>query len=119
MLSLVAGVHFCIVWRLVGDHAEDDFQESLAEAPESTGVAHALLAFVPIIGLPPGAGFAKRVHPEMDGGAHKFVAGPAHMDLVDFAGLIAHRSRTGDALEHFMAAIARWIGPNGGEQARR
>ena len=67
MLVLVVGVEFRIVWLFIGEHFEDDLEQSLAEAAQSTGVAHTALALGLVVGLPPDGGFAKAIGPEVDG----------------------------------------------------
>lgn len=118
MLLLVSGMQFRIVGRLVGDHPEEDFEQSLAQASERAGVTHPCLTFFLIIRLTPDTGLAKTICPEMNGVAHEFIARPTHTDFIDLSGLIADGRGPGDALEDFVAAVAIGIGPNRRQQAR-
>ncbi len=85
MLLLVAGVQLGIVWLLVTEHTEEDFKQSLPQAPEGASVGHSLLAFLVVVGLAPSAGLAETVGPQMDGGAQELIAGPAHPHFVQLA----------------------------------
>ena len=51
--------------------------------------------------------------------AQELVAGPTDANFVEFAGLVRDRRRSGNALKHFMAAVAIGIDPDGGQQPRR
>ena len=66
-------------------HAEEDFEESLPQASQRAGVAHALPTFLLIISLAPAAGFAKAIRPQMNCVAHELVTRPAETDFADFA----------------------------------
>ena len=118
MLLLITGMEFSIVRLFVFEHAKDNFQESLTQAPEATGVTHAFSAFLFVIGLAPGAGLAKAIGPKMHRVAKEFVAGPTHTNFIDLSGLVADRCSSGDALEHFMAAVTLGIVTNGRQEAR-
>ena len=105
MFLLIAGMEFGVVGRFIADHPEHDLEESLAQAAQRAGVTHALLTFLQVVSLSPATGAPEAVGPEMNGAADEFVAGPTDMHLVDFAGLIRHRSSPGDALEHFLTTV--------------
>ena len=119
MLLLVASVQFSIVGLLVQEHAEEDFEQPLAQAPERTGVTHPLLALRLIISLTPSAGFAKTIRPEVNGMTHKLIAGPAHLSLMNLAGLIAYRGGASKGLQHLMFAVASGVSADRGQQPRR
>ena len=88
MLLLAAGVELGVV-RFAGDqHPEQDFEQSLSQAPQGTGVRHACLPLLLVVGLAPGAGLAKAIRPKVHGVAHELIAGPPHSNLVEFAGLV-------------------------------
>ena len=61
MFLLVAGVEFRIVGFFVGKHFEDDLQQSLSEAAQRAGRAHALVSFFPIVGLAQALAFRKQL----------------------------------------------------------
>src|SRR6185503_8135598 len=99
------------------EHAEKDFEQSLAEASQRTGMAHALIAFLLVIRLTPGAGFAKAIRPQVNCVAQKFVAGPTDVNFVDPARLIGNRCGSGYTLEYFLAAVALGIITHSCQQA--
>ena len=119
MLLLIERVEFSIVGFLVQEHAEEDFKQPLTQAPESTGVTHSLLALGLIISLAPSTGFAKTIRPEVHGVTHKLIARPAHLSLMNLAGLIAYRGGAGKGLQHLMFAVASGVGADGGQQPWR
>ena len=116
MLLLVAGVVFGVVGRFVREHTQEDFKQSLTQAPEGAGMALALLALVLIVGLAPGAGAAERVGPEMNGMAHELVAGPAHLGFLELAGLVADGGCAGNALQRLVGTVAIGVAPNGRQE---
>jgi hypothetical protein len=118
MFLLIAGVKFPVVGRLVGDHLEEDFEESLSQTSEGAGMAHALVSFFLVVGLAPDHSFSETIGPEMKGVSQEFVAGPADMDLIEFAGLEAHGRGAGIALQHVGASVAFWIRADGRQEAR-
>src|SRR5512140_624597 len=69
-------------------------------------MAHALIAFLLVIRLAPGAGLAKRIRPQMNGVAQELVAGPTDPDFIYPPRLIGDRRGPGDALEHLLTAVA-------------
>ena len=63
MFLLVAGMKLGVVRRSIFEHAEEDFEQPLPQASQRAGVAHALVAFLLVISVAPGAGFAKTIGP--------------------------------------------------------
>src|SRR6266516_3461124 len=90
------------------EHAKEDFEQSLAQAAQRTGVAFAILAFLSVVGLAPGAGFAKAISPQVNGGTQKFIAGPAHFGSAELAALKTDRLRS-KALRQLPSAAEFWI----------
>ena len=113
MVFLIQSMHVGIVGLLVREHAKEDLEQPLPQAPERAGTAHALLALFLVVGLAPRTGLAKTVCPQMDGVAHEFVAGPADVCFVNLPGLVIDRGRPGEALQHLRAAVAIGIAANG------
>ena len=99
MGELVFGVQIGVVRGAGLDHFPKDFEQALAQAAQGAGVAHAVLAFLLVVGLRPGCGVAGAVGPEMDDVAQEFVALMADPDLVDLPGLVADRAGSGQTLE--------------------
>ena len=118
MFLLVAGMQLSIIRFLFSEHLENDFQQSLSQAPESAGMAHALVALFLIISLPPSAGFAEAIRPQMNGVAEKFVAGPADFDFGHLAGLVTNWGGAGKALQHVVVPIPLQIGADRRQEAR-
>ena len=119
MLELVLRVEFGIVGLFIGEHFENDLEQSLAQTAQSAGVAHTALAFGLIVGLSPDGGFAKAIGPEVDGMAQKFITSPAGLGFADLPGLVLDRCGAGKALEHIVITVTLGIAPNGGQQPRR
>ena len=101
MFFLVAGVQVGVV-RLVGlDHSPQDFQQALAQAAQSAGMAFAFRAFLAVVNVRPRTNLGSTMSPKMDGVAQHFVALVAKMHPVDLAGLKADRGGSGDTLQRF------------------
>ena len=72
-----------------------DLQPPLAQTPQGTGVAVALLPFLLVINLGPWTGPATSVDPEVNGQAQRFVTGVTHVTFAKLAALVAHRTDSG------------------------
>ena len=83
MFFLIASMKLGIVRRSIFEHAEKDFEQSLPQAPQRAGVAHPLVAFLLVISLAPGTGFAKTIGPQVNGVTHEFVARPANAHFIN------------------------------------
>ena len=119
MFRLIAGVEFGVIGLLVREHLEHDFQQALSQAAPCAGVAPPLLALLLLIGLAPGAGFAKAVRPEMNRMPEELIARPADLDSMNLAGLEWYRRGPGKAWQHVVVPITRGVGADGGQEARR
>src|SRR6266508_2301668 len=97
---LIAGVQLSIVRLALCEHAKEDFEQPLAQAAQRTGVAFAILAFLSVVGLAPGAGFAKAISPQVNGVTQKFIAGPAHFGSAQLAALKTDRRGSSKTLQH-------------------
>ena len=113
MFLLVPSVEFGVVGGFICEHPEQDFQQALTQTSQCTGMSHALLTFLRVIGLAPSAGLAEAIRPQMDGVAHEFITGPAQPNLVDSAGLIGDRCGSCDSAEDLMIAIAIGVTAHG------
>jgi len=111
-------MEFGVVRSLVGEHLEEDFEQALSQASQSAGVAHALLAFLLIIGLSPDAGFAEAVGPEVNGVAKELIARPTDLGFLNVPGLVADGRGARKALEDLVAAIALGMGADGRQKPR-
>ena len=118
MFLLILGVQFRVVRFAISQHFEDDLEQTLSQAAERAGVAHALFSFLFVIGLRPGTGFAKAVGPKMDSLAQEFVAGPAHFGFADLAGLEADRRCSRKALQDIGTALAVGIAAHRCQKSR-
>ena len=67
VLLLVLCVELGVIGFVVGQHFENNFEQTLSQASQGASVAHALFAFLFIIGLSPNAGSAEAVGPEVNG----------------------------------------------------
>jgi len=106
-----------IVRPSVLEHPEENFEQSLSQAPQGTRMTHAPVTFLLVISLAPGAGFAERIGPQMNRVAQEFVAGLADTHSADLARLIGYRRGPGDSLQHFLSAVALWVIAHRPEQA--
>ena len=97
---LIEGVLLRAIRLFIGNHAEDNLEQALAQAAQCASVAFSLFPFFSIIDLPPRAGFAKAIGPEMNRVAEEFVAGFAKSYLVDLARLKADWGRSRKTLQH-------------------
>ncbi len=111
-------MQFGVVWLLLYDHAKEDLEQSLSQAPQSGGVRHALVTFLFVVDPAPGAGLAETVGPQVDGMAQKLVACPTDLDLADLAGLEGDGGGSGDGLKHFVRPKAIGIVAHHPQQAR-
>ena len=85
MFLLVARVQLGVVRFFVGNHFEEDLEESLSQTTQGAGMAHALSALLLVVGLPPGGAFAKAIGPKVNGVSQKPIARPAHLSFFDLA----------------------------------
>ena len=88
MTDLIASVEGFVVRRAGGPHFPEDFEPALAQTSKGCGMAHALLFFLLVVSLCPGAERSAEVRPEMDRGAESLVARPPHLGDGAFAGLL-------------------------------
>lgn len=99
VFELIARVEVGVIGSAGLPHFPEDFEPALAEAAQGAGVTLPTLSKVVIIGGRPGTGGSTQIGPEVDGVAQGLVAVTPEVHLVDLAGLITDRSRSGQALE--------------------
>src|SRR5262245_8366624 len=109
MFLLITSMEFGVVGLLVANHPANDFEQSLSQASQRTGVAHAITTLFLIIRLAPGTGLAEAIGPQMNGMAQKLVAGPADLSFVDLTRFKTDRGRSRDALQDLEAGVATGI----------
>src|SRR5215469_16784672 len=105
---------FSVVGFLGDQHAVEDLEQPLSQAPQRASVSHAFLTFLLVIGLAPGTGFAEAIRPQVYGVAQELVTGPTHSNLVELARLVRDWRGPGDTLQDLMTAIAVGIATHRG-----
>ena len=118
VLDLVARVEFGVVGLLVFNYAEKDFEQSLAQATQSTGMRHAFITLLLVIRLAPSAGMAETVSPQVNSVPHELVTGAPEFGFVELARLVADGRSAGKALEHLGGCVAIGVAADGRQKSR-
>lgn len=102
MPDLVTGVDLLVIGLSGLPQFPEDLEPSLAQEADGTGVAFALLAFLLVVDLGPGALLAAAIGPQVHRRPQVPVAGPPELHDVNLARLEADRGGPAVALKSFM-----------------